>query len=261
MKYDKRKERSPLDRSPPLRVAGQSLDHEIQDVAYDHILAPLMMALMLVLLAGMEWWRYFNDLKPNPVVYSVAALLACVYAAVKIYRNHGRLRRLKQGRDGERAVAEHLEWLRAHDFVVIHDIPSGDANVDHVLIGPQGVYTIETKTRSKPQRGPCRITVEDGVICANGQAFDRDPIVQAKAQAGWLKAFLAESQFQVSVQPVVVVPGWFVEPFDMKKVGAWVLEIKALKAFVVNQPQRHALPEVKAMASALRSYVRSLDKK
>lgn len=261
MKDNKSKERSPLDRSPPLRVAGQSLDHEIQDVTYDHVFAPLMMALMAVLLAALEWWRYFNDLKPNPVAYSIAAVLACVYAAVKIYRNRGRLQRLKQGRDGERAVAEHLEWFRAHDFVVMHDVPNGDANVDHVLIGPQGVFSIETKTLSKPLRGPCRITVEAGVVRANGRALDRDPLIQAKAQAGWLKAFLAESQFNAAVQPVVVFPGWFVEPFDMKLAGAWVLEIKALKSFVLNKPSRHSLEEVKAMASALRSHVRSLTNK
>jgi hypothetical protein len=256
-----KKERSPLDRSPPLRVAGQSLDHEIEKLLDDHAVAPYMLATMMVTMAGFEWWRYLTDVKPSPYLFSVVAVLTVIFAVYKILKTRKQAKLLVLGRDGERAVAEHLEWLRAHDFVVMHDIPNGDANVDHVLIGPQGVYTIETKTRSKPQRGPCRITVEDGVIRANGQAFDRDPIVQAKAQAGWLKAFLAESQFQVSVQPVVVVPGWFVEPFDMKKVGAWVLEIKALKAFVVNQPRRHTLPEVRAMASALRSHVRSLSKK
>lgn len=58
-----------------------------------------------------------------------------------------------------------------------------------------------------------------------------------------------------------MIPGWFVEPFDMKKAGAWVLEIKALKAFIINQPERYPLEEVKAMASALRSHIRSLPKR
>lgn len=73
----------------------------------------------------------------------------------------------------------------------------------------------------------------------------------------WLRNFFAESQFKVSVQSVVVIPGWFVEPFDIKKAGAWVLEVKALEKFVENAPERLTREEVKAMASALSSYIRS----
>ncbi|MDO9166782.1 MAG: nuclease-related domain-containing protein, partial [Rhodoferax sp.] len=142
-------------------------------------------------------------------------------------------------------------------FFVFHDVPSGDANVDHVLIGPQGVFTIETKTHSKPLRGECKVSVVDGVVRANGHVLDRNPIVQAKAQAGWLRNFLAESQFNVRVWPVVVFPGWFVEPFDAKATGAWVLELKALSKFIENEPERHSREQVKAMASALSSYIRA----
>jgi hypothetical protein len=257
----KPKNRSPLDRSPPLRVAGQSLDEEIERQLDDHAVAPFSLAFFMSTLAGLEWWRYHQDIKPHPVLFSVLAATVIIYAVYKMRRTRKRVRLMRLGRDGERGVAEHLEWLRAHDFVVIHDIPNGDANVDHVLIGPQGIYTIETKTLSKPHRGACKITVEAGVIRANGMPLDRDPLIQAKAQAGWLRQFLAESQFTVPVQPVVVFPGWFVEPFDMKQTGVWVLEIKALKSFVINKPALHSREEVKAMASALRSHVRSLTKR
>ena len=117
--------------------------------------------------------------------------------------------------------------------------------------------TIETKTHSKPLRGECKVSVVNGVVRANGFVLDRNPIVQAKAQAGWLRNFLAESQFNVPVWPVVVFPGWFVEPFDMKAAGVWVLEVKALSKFIENEPERHSREEVKAMASALRSHVRA----
>jgi hypothetical protein len=42
---------------------------------------------------------------------------------------------------------------------------------------------------------------------------DREPIRQATAQASWLKRLLFESTGKTfSVTPVVVFPGWFVEP-------------------------------------------------
>lgn len=257
----KQKKRSPLDRMPPLRAAGQSLTDELDNVLYDHVLAPILLALFMVVIAMLEWWRYETHEKPSPWLHSGIAVLACLYAAFKFLRNRGRIQQIRLGRDGERAVAEHLEWLRRSDFVVFHDVPNGDANVDHVLIGPQGVFTIETKTLSKPLRGDCKVSVHDGMVRANGLVLDRNPIVQAKAQAGWLRNFLAKSQFKVPVWPVVVFPGWFVEPFDMTAAGVWVLEVKALSKFIENEPERHSREEVKAMASALRSHVRAhLDK-
>jgi hypothetical protein len=251
------KNRSPLDRFPAMRVAGQSLDEELEDVRYDHMLSPLLVALFTVIIAGLEWWRYYFNIPPAPWVFSVAAFLMIGYAVIKVKRTRERVRQLKQGRDGERIVAQYLEWFRTASFFVFHDVPSGDANVDHVLIGPKGVFTIETKTHSKPLRGECKVSIVDGVVRANGFVLDRNPIVQAKAQAGWLRTFLAESQFNVRVWPVVVFPGWFIEPFDAKATGAWVLEVKALSKFIENEPDRHSREEVKAMASALSSYMRS----
>lgn len=249
--------RSPLERNKPLRTPGQSLTEQLHSEAYDHIFAPAILALMMIIMAGMEWFRYWTAAKPNPVIYTGVAVMAVAYAAIKIWRASKRLTPLKLGRDGERVVAEHLEWLRRKDFVVFHDVPNGDANVDHVLIGPQGVFTIETKTHSKPLRGECKITVANGEVFANGQRVDRNPVVQAKAQARWLGNFLRESQFQPFVWPAVVFPGWYVESFDMAAEGIWVLETKALTKFIENEPTRHSLDEVKAMASALRSHVRA----
>nr|WP_319563528.1 nuclease-related domain-containing protein [uncultured Rhodoferax sp.] len=249
--------RSPLDRAPALRVAGQSLDEELDDVRYDHILSPMFVALLMVIISLLEWARYLTNMPPAPWVYSFAAVVMTGYAVFKVMRTRKRVRQLKLGRDGERVVAQYLEWFRTSNFFVFHDVPSGDSNVDHVLIGPQGVFTIETKTHSKPQRGECKVTVVDGAVYANGNVFDRNPIVQAKAQAGWLHNFLAESQFNVRVWPVVVIPGWFVERFDTQATGAWVLEVKALSKFIQNEPERHSREEVQAMASALRSYIRA----
>lgn len=253
----KETERSPLVRAMPLRVAGQSLDAEIDDVQYDHVLSPLFLALFMIVFACFEWARYLLNMNPSPLAVTGGALLACVYAGVRIKLVRRRLKQLKTGRDGERAVAQYLEWFRSAGFFVFHDIPNGDANVDHLLIGPKGVFTIETKTLSKPQRGECKITVVDGVVRANGRPLDRDPLVQAKAQAGWMRQFLNESKFKSPVQPVVVFPGWFVEPFDMREAGVWVLEVKALDKFIDNEPTRLTRDEVKAMASAVGSYVRS----
>jgi hypothetical protein len=87
--------------------------------------------------------------------------------------------------------------------------------------------------------------------------LERNPIVQAKAQARWLHNFLREAGYAQYVQPVVVFPGWYVERFDMKALGVWVLEPKALDAFIEQEPESLTHDQVRSAALALSSYIRS----
>jgi hypothetical protein len=52
------------------------------------------------------------------------------------------------GADGEETVGARLEKLRKHGWHVLHAVPVGDrgADIDHLIIGPGGVWTINTKT-------------------------------------------------------------------------------------------------------------------
>jgi hypothetical protein len=220
-------------------------------------MAPLILFAFAVVLAGLDWFRYLLAIRANPWITSAFALAIGLYSLVRVTRTLKTLRQLRQGRDAERAVAQYLERFRTEGFDVFHDVPNADANIDHVLIGPRGVYTIETKGLSKPVRGECKIQVAEGRVLVNGIAMSRDPLVQAKAQARWLSSFLKDAGFRAFVQPVVVFPGWFVEPFDMKAIGVWAMEPKALPAFVERASDRFTRDETRAMASALSSYIRS----
>ena len=62
---------------------------------------------------------------------------------------HSTLGALVFGRKGESAVTKTLKSL-PDDYVVLNDIvlPDRKGNVDHVLIGPNGVFVIETKNYS-----------------------------------------------------------------------------------------------------------------
>jgi hypothetical protein len=255
----KRARKSPL-RAPPLRLAGKSVDAELDDHVLNELLTPYLVAALVVILAGFEWFRYFSGTPPTPWLFTALAVLVTIYAALRIRRGLKRGREIKLGRTGERFIGQYLEHFRRIGFHVFHDVPSSDANIDHVLIGRQGLFTIETKTISKPVRGDARIRVAGGKIFANGVEIMRNPIVQAKAQAGWLANFVAEVGFSCRVQPVVVFPGWFVERCNMKALGVWVLEHKELGAFLRREPHVLTPEVVGALASALTSHIRAQSK-
>lgn len=255
-KPSKDQKRSPLDRSMPIRAAGQSLSDEIENVKSEKLLEPFLIAAVTFVMAGMEWLRYFTNAKPSPYIFTAFFVLAIAYLFYKIPKLKSEVTQLKLGRDGERVVAHYVEELRTYGFAVFHDVPSGDANVDHIIIGTKGIFTIETKTMQKPLRGACKVNIANGVIYANGSALPRNPLIQARAQANWLKNFLAESKFDVKVWPVVAFPGWFVDQDGVKAENAWVIEPKQLQPKIERQSDRYSPEQVSAMVSALRSYIR-----
>lgn len=255
-KPSKDQKKSPFDRSIPMRAAGDSITEEINATLDDKLLGPLLFAMMTVMMALFEWLRFYNNSKPSPYLFTIVAIIACAYLAYKIPKIRNNLKQLRLGRDGERVVAHYVEELRAYGFAVFHDVPSGDANVDHIIIGTKGIFTIETKTMQKPVRGACKVSIANGVVYANGSALPRNPLIQARAQANWLKNFLAESKFNVPVWPVVAFPGWFVNQDGVKAENAWVIEPKQLQPKIERQSDRYSPEQVSAMVSALRSYIR-----
>ncbi len=241
----------------PHRQAGQSLNEKLLDHLYDGVLFPVLLSLIFVIVAMIEWIHYFLGTSPDKWVSLFAALACCAWACWKVRGALGIAKQLRLGREGERAVGQFLERFRAEGFHIFHDVVTNDANIDHVLVGSRGIYTIETKTLSKPVRGECRIVANSEGVKVNRILMDRNPVIQAKAQAAWLKHFFGDVGFKVAVQPVVVFPGWFVEPTDFEALGAWVLEPKALPAFIERRSNQIAESDARALALALSSYIRS----
>jgi len=64
----------------------------------------------------------------------------------------------QQGAFGEQATGKQLRKLERKGWVVLHDLRRGTGNVDHVLVGPGGVFVLDSK------RTDGRVVVEDGTV-------------------------------------------------------------------------------------------------
>ena len=170
-----------------------------------------------------------------------------------------KLKPLRQGRDGEKAVGQYLEKLRTHGAQVFHDIPSKGFNLDHVVIMNTGIYVIETKTYSKPDKGEAKIVFDGETVKLNGNKANNKPINQVKAAANWLGEILEESTGKkFSVKPVVVFPGWYIESTKKaKSSGIWVLNPKALPTFIGNSNKQLDPEDVKLASFHVSRYIRS----
>ena len=245
----------------PLRQAGQSIDEEIEAFYDDKIATLMVMAGFVVAVAVMDWFRWLTHTPTMPVLSTIAAVLFAIYAAVRVIPRWKKLRELKQARDGEKIIAEHLDALREKGYRVLHDVvyqrPDGKAyNIDHVLIGGTGIFTIETKTISKPT-GESEVTYDGEQVLVQGLEPDRDPIIQAKAEAQWVRDFVKSciGKDGVPVRPVVLFPGWYTSK-QPKGVEVWVLNEKALPVFVQNERGFVTQQDIYAIHFHLSQYVR-----
>jgi len=149
-----------------------------------------------------------------PLVY-LFFLLLVAWATRRLYRLLKHRRNLYLGLDAELAVGQELNNLMAHGCRVFHDFPAENFNIDHVVVGPGGVYAVETKGRMKPdkRRGSVDATViYDGQILRFPDWHEKEPLEQARRQADWLQKWLSSAVGEsISVRPALALPGWFVE--------------------------------------------------
>lgn len=249
--------RSPI-QGNPLRNPGQSLDDRMFGFIYDRLVAPLLMAFFLIVIAVFQWLHALNVVPPAPLLYTAIAVIAVGYAVITILRAIPEMRALKLGRDGEKAVGQYLERLRENGYTVFHDIVATGFNIDHVLIGPAGVFSIETKTFSKAPGPDVKVRFDGEVLTVDGVKLDRDPVAQARGQARWLQNLIEQSTGRkFPVRPVILFPGWFVEQKSGTSRAVWVLEPKALPAFLAREPETLSTEEIKMAGFHLSRFIRT----
>lgn len=102
-----------------------------------------------------------------------------------------------KGLEGENIVLEQLNRL-PKDYFVFHDItlPRGYGNIDHIVIGPTGLFVIETKNYS----GKFRIIGDQWYRYKNNQysKMEKNPGKQLIINILQLKSFLEEANISKS---------------------------------------------------------------
>jgi hypothetical protein len=247
---------SPL-KDKPLRYAGQSIDEQIDDQFLD-VMYWVLLPCIGIVFTIVDWFRYLNP-RPvsSPIPATVLAIIVTAIGVFKLIRIRRNVERLKMARDGEKLVAEGLQEMIKQGATVLNDIQSDKFNIDHVVVSKNGIYLIETKTYSKPAKKEAKISFTDEKVFADGVLIDRNPIQQAKALAKWLQELLLQTTGKkFSIRPVVLFPGWFIEPMKRGQ-EVWILNPKALPAFISNESVSLKDPDIHLVAFHLSRYVRT----
>ena len=199
-----------------LRAPGESISQRIDLLSNDIDLNLTMFGIVPLLCYSMYLsTRYIANNQVSPVIFVVISIGFLTYFGVRLKKTFVQRHKEQLGFDCERSVGQELNQLMLDGCRVFHDFQADNFNIDHVVIAGNGIFAIETKGRSKPDRGRGQ---EDAKVTYDGQTLqfptwrEREPIEQAKRQAAWLSDWLTKAVGeQVPVKPVLALPGWFVD--------------------------------------------------
>src|ERR1700683_3962983 len=122
---------------PTRRTAGQYARATVQRLRLRTLVTLGTLAVATALLG-----RTFGLHDPR-FLGSEVALLASMFVVSRYVMPL--VERRDRGAQGEEHVGALLDELSDHGWRVIHDASLGRGNVDHILVGPAGVFTVETK--------------------------------------------------------------------------------------------------------------------
>ncbi len=199
----------------PLRSPGEALRLQIEQLCEELDERAAQLVLVTVMAALMVLYTPAARRLATAVVLFLIVVGVCIYCARKLFRVQERLRRCRLGFMGERVVGDGLNQLMAVGYQVFHDVPFDGFNIDHVVVGPWGVFAVETKTRRKPRDMPAHIrakVVFDGAVLHYPKNKTTHGLHQAEQNAETLSRWLSEATGEAVVaKPVLVLPGWFID--------------------------------------------------
>lgn len=239
----------------PRRLPGQSIRDQKERLTDNRLVPFYCTTVFAWVLYGWEEHHRRTQSPPHPTLLLCIAVAITGLTAIVFLRLFDSFRRLNRGERGEIEVADALEDLRAIGYKPVHDIVGKGFNVDHVLVGPAGVFAVETKFRS----GSGEITFRNGEgLFVDGRPEEKDCLRQARGNARHVNRIIQETCDRYEwVTPLVVFVGdWKVREI-WRETDARVLTTRKLRRYFENQQPMLKRNEIELIASHLERSAKS----
>jgi len=156
----------------------------------------------------------------------------------------------QSGAWGEEATAKALRPLEKAGWIVLHDLPAGRGNIDHIAVGPSGVYLLDSK------RLGGAVSVDDKGVTVR-RLDDPDLAYQHTGSSHVLSLarqthhrVLGTTRIKTWVTPVMVL--WSEFPQGVaEKDRCFYVHGEELVAWLQSQPQTIAPSRIEQVAHAV----------
>jgi Nuclease-related domain len=205
------------------RVAGQHARRRVRVLALRALLV-LTCVVVVTVIAGLALgWKSLPFMIVELAAIGAMSLLDKLAFPI--------IDRWDRGATGEEAVGKILDSLAGEGWRPIHDLDTGRGNIDHVVIGPGGVFTVETKSH------PGRI-----------RAANVDPAMlrQSYAQCKALERITG-----IRADPLLVFSRAYLTPAVSRQRGVTVLPARMLAGHLARRGRRLDVTEVERIHGQL----------
>lgn len=196
-------------------AAGQRLQRKIDETSADILTKSLFIALIPITIYSIYATQVALTAKDigSAVLYTYLLGSAAFITSLTrdVYRSLRKRRRLSLSQAGQVAVGQSLTRLIPAGFRLFHDLPMANCTIDHIAVGPQGLFAITTvgrphKGKKKEKEAPLHL---DGRHLRFPDGNDAESVTTAVANAARLNEWLQETGATgPPVTPVLAVPGW-----------------------------------------------------
>jgi hypothetical protein len=211
-------------RDPASRTAGQHARAAVVRLRLRTLVTLGILAVATAVLGrafGLRDWRF--------LVAEVALLVSMFVISRYVLPL---VARRDRGASAEEHVGSLLAALPQPQWRVIHDASFGHGNVDHILIGPAGAFSVETKSHP----GPVRVSRVHGATIRQAQA-------QRKA---------VELATGLCVEPMLVYSRAWVDRPGARRKGVRVLPARMLIGHLARSREKLTAAEVEQATALLR---------
>ena len=246
----------PVDRDQLIRIPAFGLQQEIQDLQINLIASMLMGVLVVCLPFAINSIQAHITVGKFPWLFALTSIIGLTYCGYKTWKNFSKLTKLRLGHTAEIATANELIGLQALGYQIFHDIQADGFNIDHLAIGKNGVFAIETKGRHKRHKDHTQpnqngskgyeLFYKDGRLHFPSWV-ETKPLEQATRQAKWVSQWLTKATGeQIFSSPVLVFPGWYVTsqtrpPFPIINHKQLVKTLPSVRTQSLSQQQVDAI--------------------
>jgi hypothetical protein len=184
------------------------------------IAAAVVVGLIVGLAHGFLSWSF--------VLAEIGVIAVCV--AIDRFAVPG-IERRDRGATGEEYVGKILDGLAGDGWRVVHDLDTGRGNIDHVLVGPGGVFTVETKS--------------------HGGKISADRIEEAWLKQAYAQAKHVEALLGARVSPLLVFSRAYLSRPVIRRRGVTALPARMVAGHLARYTPSLAPGEVEALHARL----------
>lgn len=250
-----------------LRPPGESLRVrliELDEKLNDRLVQLMLSAYSPLMMAGLVAVQRVTVSVGMWIIFAAIAIVASAWSGYGLRKAFLLRRRCRLGYEGERHVGEALNQLMLAGYRVFHDFlitdkPGVTWNIDHIVIGGNGIFAVETKTRRKVKGlDGAKVTIGDDRLEYPWGA-DRCGLDQARDNAAWLSDWISKTfERPVKAAPLLVLPGWYIE--RRRKLDVTVLTGREVTAQVPKlDGDRLTSDEIRRIAALIEDRNRSVE--